>query len=81
LVEEARSIQIQSTTLILLIAKKEEDGTFRPDPDGNDKVLKDIDTVRKEAQRPLPVNSDYLPLPWKGKLGYVSLQQKMCEYY
>jgi hypothetical protein len=28
---------------------------------------------RKDAlSRPAPVNSDYLPLPWKGRLGYVS---------
>jgi UV DNA damage endonuclease len=63
-------------------AKKEDgDGTFRPDPDGNDKVLKEINTVREEAQRPPPVNSDYLSLPWKGRLGYVSLPQKMRGCY
>lgn len=61
------------------MAKKEDDnGAFRPDPDGDDVVLEDIDTVRKKAQRPPPVNSDYLPLPWKGRLGYVSLCQ-VCE--
>jgi UV DNA damage endonuclease len=28
----------------------------------------------KGAGRPPPINSDYLPLPWKGRLGYVSGQ-------
>ena len=56
--------------------KKEEDGDDwdkRQDPDGDDAALaEDVDTLRKEAARPPPVNSDYLPLPWKGRLGYVS---------
>ncbi|KXJ93475.1 UV-endonuclease UvdE-domain-containing protein [Microdochium bolleyi] len=29
--------------------------------------------VRQAAWRPPPVNSDYLPLPWKGRLGYACL--------
>ena len=46
----------------------------RADPDGDDVApTEDIDIMRKEAKRPPPVNSDYLPLPWKGRLGYVSL--------
>jgi UV DNA damage endonuclease len=30
------------------------------------------EAVERGAARPPPVNSDYLPLPWKGRLGYVS---------
>lgn len=30
------------------------------------------DTAERGANRPPPVNSDTLPLPWKGRLGYVS---------
>jgi UV DNA damage endonuclease len=29
-------------------------------------------SFERGAARPPPVNSDYLPLPWKGRLGYVS---------
>lgn len=29
-------------------------------------------SFERGATRPPPVNSDYLPLPWKGRLGYVS---------
>jgi UV DNA damage endonuclease len=31
----------------------------------------DSSAAKKEGARPPPVNSDYLPLPWKGRLGYV----------
>ena len=31
----------------------------------------DINVVHEQGARPPPVNSDYLPLPWKGRLGYV----------
>lgn len=31
----------------------------------------DEDEVQEALSRPPPVNSDYLPLPWKGRLGYV----------
>lgn len=60
-----------------LVKKEADDGTFKPDSDGDYAALEDIDTARKEAQRPPPVNSDYLPLPWKGRLGYVSPRQKI----
>ncbi len=55
--------------------KKENEGDEwekRVDPDGDDEApAEDIDTLKKEAARSPPVNSDYLPLPWKGRLGYV----------
>ncbi|TVY35202.1 UV-damage endonuclease [Lachnellula subtilissima] len=57
--------------------KKEDDGDEwekRVDPDGDeDGPTDDIDTIKNEAARPPPVNSDYLPLPWKGRLGYACL--------
>lgn len=56
--------------------KKEDGGDEwenRQDPDGDDAgPVEDIDIMKKEAGRPPPVHSDYLPLPWKGRLGYVS---------
>jgi len=55
------------------VKKEDDDGTARGDPDGDDDLLtEDIDAVKQEAARPPPVHSDYLPLPWKGRLGYVS---------
>lgn len=41
--------------------------------DGPDGVTDDMDAREREAKRPPPVNSDYLPLPWKGRLGYACL--------
>lgn len=36
------------------------------------------DEVREALARPPPVNSDYLPLPWKGRLGYVGHLSRLC---
>ncbi|KAI0135851.1 UV-damage endonuclease [Daldinia grandis] len=33
----------------------------------------DANTLKQEGSRAPPVNSDYLPLPWKGRLGYACL--------
>ncbi|OTA81204.1 hypothetical protein M434DRAFT_54053, partial [Hypoxylon sp. CO27-5] len=33
----------------------------------------DAKALKQEGSRPPPVNSDYLPLPWKGRLGYACL--------
>jgi UV DNA damage endonuclease len=49
----------------------------RLDPDGDDNgPAEDIDVMKKEAARPPPVNSGYLPLPWKGRLGYVRISSE-----
>jgi hypothetical protein len=37
-----------------------------------------IETING-AKRPPAVNSDYLPLPWKGRLGYVSSVTRRCD--
>jgi UV DNA damage endonuclease len=40
-----------------------------------DEVLtKELSAAEAAIARPPPVNSDYLPLPWKGRLGYVSFK-------
>ncbi len=49
-----------------------EEWDSRADPDGDDVGLaENVSIMKIEAARPPPVNSDYLPLPWKGRLGYV----------
>ncbi|KAF4634907.1 hypothetical protein G7Y89_g3195 [Cudoniella acicularis] len=49
----------------------EDEWDKRGDPDGDEETpLEDVDVMKKEAARPPPVNSDYPPLPWKGRLGY-----------
>ncbi|ESZ99183.1 hypothetical protein SBOR_0390 [Sclerotinia borealis F-4128] len=52
----------------------EDEWDKRLDPDGDDEGhADDADAIKLEARRPPPVNSDYLPLPWKGRLGYACL--------
>lgn len=42
-----------------------------PEADGDD--VANEDEIKEALGRPPPVNSDYLPLPWKGRLGYACL--------
>jgi UV DNA damage endonuclease len=44
-----------------------------PEAEGDEEVDEEVDEeeVKQAPSRPPPVNSDYLPLPWKGRLGYV----------
>ncbi|KAI0865916.1 UV-endonuclease UvdE-domain-containing protein [Xylaria cubensis] len=51
-------------------------GSRRLLDDGDlDNALEENETkiMKQEGARPPPVNSDYLPLPWKGRLGYACL--------
>ncbi|RKF62389.1 UV-damage endonuclease [Erysiphe neolycopersici] len=40
-----------------------------------------IDMERKEAERSPPINSSFLPLPWKGRLGYACLNTYLRDSY
>lgn len=42
------------------------------DPEANGDTPANEEEVKEALSKPPPVNSDYLPLPWKGRLGYVS---------
>lgn len=42
------------------------------DPEAEGEEEADEEEIKAALSRPPPVNSDYLPLPWKGRLGYVS---------
>lgn len=41
------------------------------DPESDEDIPVDPEEFKEALSRPPPVNSDYLPLPWKGRLGYV----------
>ncbi|KAK3681925.1 hypothetical protein LTR37_020745 [Vermiconidia calcicola] len=43
------------------------------DPEADDIGEADEEEVKEASSRPPPVNSDYLPLPWKGRLGFACL--------
>jgi len=73
---------VQRAKKVVDVKAKQEDGDEweqRIDPDGdNAATVEDVDIMKKEAARPPPVNSDYLPLPWKGRLGYVRISNYFC---
>lgn len=53
------------------------------DPESDENIPLDAEELKEALGRPPPVNSSYLPLPWKGRLGYVSrnAQQLMLSTY
>lgn len=48
-----------------------EDTGASGDPEDAEGLEEDEIEVKEALSRPPPVNSEYLPLPWKGRLGYV----------
>ena len=48
---------------------RKEPSNVDPEADGEEEA--DEAEIQAASQRPPAVNSDYLPLPWKGRLGYV----------
>ena len=52
--------------------KKESKESEFLDPDAEGEEEADEEEIQAALSRPPPVNSDYLPLPWKGRIGYVS---------
>ncbi|KAJ5194595.1 Major facilitator superfamily domain general substrate transporter [Penicillium cinerascens] len=43
------------------------------DPESDEDVPVEAEELKEALGRPPPVNSSYLPLPWKGRLGYACL--------
>ncbi|KAJ5559120.1 hypothetical protein N7535_009015 [Penicillium sp. DV-2018c] len=43
------------------------------DPESDEDIPLEADELKEALGRPPPVNSSYLPLPWKGRLGYACL--------
>lgn len=52
--------------------KATDEGAFDPEAEGSDAEAGE-EEVTEALSRPPPVNSSYLPLPWKGRLGYACL--------
>ena len=53
-------------------AKTADEDAFRdPEADGDEEA--DEEEVKEALSRPPPVHSSYLPLPWKGRIGYACL--------
>lgn len=56
-----------------ITSKTEDQGVPEIDPESGADIDEDVAAVKKDAARPPPVNSEYLPLPWKGRLGYACI--------
>lgn len=52
-------------------ARKEDNVSQTIDPEAEGDEEADEEEIKEALSRPPPVHSDYLPLPWKGRLGYV----------
>ena len=50
-----------------------------PEADGEEEA--DEEEIQAALSRPPPVNTDYLPLPWKGRLGYVRVTVSVPKIY
>lgn len=63
-------------------APAEEAGvTGDPEAEGGEGEETDEVELKEAMTRPPPVNSEYLPLPWKGRLGYVRPLHDPMQYY
>lgn len=51
------------------------------DPESDVEVPLEADELKEALGRPPPVNSSILPLPWKGRLGYVSCTELGTSYH
>ncbi|KFY43100.1 hypothetical protein V494_02094 [Pseudogymnoascus sp. VKM F-4513 (FW-928)] len=56
-----------------ITSKTEDQGVAEIDPESGADIDEDVTAVKRDAARPPPVNSEYLPLPWKGRLGYACI--------
>lgn len=73
--EDADATSVASTTTTPNKATKKKKTTGEagdPEADEDDEAA-DPEEIKAALARPPPVNSSYLPLPWKGRLGYACL--------
>lgn len=68
---ETQSIDTPPAKTVKKPSRHVEDGAG--DPEDDEEAELDEEEVKEALSRPPPVNSDYLPLPWKGRLGYACL--------
>ena len=64
-VKEATETKVKATA--------KEPQFLDPEAEGDEEA--DEEEIQAALSRPPPVNSDYLPLPWKGRIGYVGFRE------
>lgn len=60
-----------TTVQVTKIKQQPAKGYLFLDPEAEGDEEADEEEIQAALSRPPPVNSDYLPLPWRGRLGYV----------
>ncbi|KIW98190.1 UV damage endonuclease UvdE [Cladophialophora bantiana CBS 173.52] len=64
---------LPASTVHVKASPKGGDGLDQEDPEAEGDVEANPEELKEALSRPPPVNSSYLPLPWKGRLGYACL--------
>jgi UV DNA damage endonuclease len=71
---EPKETSIGSVTgIVKNVTAPTKDTGMAGDPEDAEGLEEDEVEVKEALSRPPPVNSEYLPLPWKGRLGYVRI--------
>lgn len=65
--------QAKPTAVPKAVADEQDTGLDREDPEADGDGDANPEELKEALSRPPPVNSSYLPLPWKGRLGYACL--------
>ena len=63
-------VEVEATTTPAISKMIKEEAE---DPEADGEEVADEEEIKEALTRPPPVNSDYLPLPWKGRIGYACL--------
>ncbi|KFY26818.1 hypothetical protein V493_03870 [Pseudogymnoascus sp. VKM F-4281 (FW-2241)] len=69
----ATKVKLESKIDAEVRSKADDQSGTEIDPESSADIDEDIAAVKRDAARQPPVNSGYLPLPWKGRLGYACL--------
>jgi UV DNA damage endonuclease len=67
------SSKLKSAPAAKEAAKKYVEAAEAADPEAEGEEDADPEEIKEALSRPPPVDSDYLPLPWKGRIGYACL--------
>ena len=66
-----KKTDVGTTVQATKIKQQPAKGSLFLDPEAEGDEEADEEEIQAALSRPPPVNSDYLPLPWRGRLGYV----------
>jgi UV DNA damage endonuclease len=74
IIERRKDEATETLKLAAIVEKDKIESLTGPEADSEE--IADEEEIKEVLSRPPPVNSDYLPLPWKGRLGYVRYRRQ-----